>query len=134
MDASEVEDDEVEEEMDYALQMEHLEEEVKTEHAKKSKYHSLAHIAPTSVIVERLFSRAKLIMTPHRRCMDPSTLEMLILLRYNKDLWNASTLDEVIEAFASERLERKRAREEEEAKLREEYFQRRRIAVESDNE
>ena len=117
LDASEVEDDEVEEEMDYALQMEHLEEEAKTEHEKKSKYRSLAHIAPTSVIVERLFSRAKLIMTPHRRCMDASTLEMLILLRYNIDLWNASTLDEVIEAFASERLERKRAREEEEANL-----------------
>ena len=78
----------------------------------------MAHIAPTSVIVERLFSRAKLIMTPHRRCMDASTLEMLILLRYNIDLWNASTLDEVIEAFASERLERKRAREEVEADLR----------------
>jgi hypothetical protein len=52
----------------------------------KSSYRSVAHVCPTSVIVERLFSRAKLVMTPHRRHMDPSTLEMLLLLRTNKDM------------------------------------------------
>ena len=78
----------------------------------KSKYRSLSHISPTSVVVERLFSRAKLIMTPHRRHMDPSTLEMLLLLRYNKDTWDPFTLDAAKASFIAERETRKRAREE----------------------
>ena len=32
-------------------------------------------------------------MRPHRRLMDPSTLEMLVLLRFNKDLWDEQELD-----------------------------------------
>ena len=51
------------------------------------------HITPTSNIVERLFSRCGIIMRPHRRLMDPSTLEMLIMLRFNKDLWDAHEVD-----------------------------------------
>ena len=34
-----------------------------------------------------LFSRTKLVMTDHRKLMDPSTLETLIMLRMNKELW-----------------------------------------------
>ena len=36
------------------------------------------------------------IMTDFRRCMDPSTLEMLLILKYNKDLWDACTVDQII--------------------------------------
>ena len=54
-----------------------------------SRNKPMDHITPTSSIVERLFSRCGIIMRPHRRLMDPSTLEMLIMLRYNKDLWGA---------------------------------------------
>lgn len=43
--------------------------------AKKTNYAPMSHISATSNFVERLFSRAKLVMTPQRRCMDPSTLE-----------------------------------------------------------
>jgi len=43
-------------------------------------------LAVTSVIVERLFSRCGIIMRPHRRLMDLSTVETLIMLRFNKDL------------------------------------------------
>ena len=53
---------------------------------KQFPYRSLLHISPTSNIVERLFSRCGIIMRPHRRLMDPSTLEMLVLLRFNGDL------------------------------------------------
>ena len=130
----ETQDEEAEEVVEYAVQIQQLEEAAKAETAKKCKYRSLDHIAPTSVIVERLFSRAKLIMTPHRRCMDPSTLEMLLLLRYGKDLWSESTVDEVLRELAADRLERRRAREEQEAQLRQEFFQRRRVAIESDGE
>ena len=59
-------------------------------------YRSLMHISPTSNIVERLFSRAGIIMRPHRRLMDPSTLEMLLLLRFNKDLWDEREIEEVM--------------------------------------
>ena len=73
-------------------------------------------------------------MTPHRRCMDFSTLEMLLLLRYGKDLWSESTVDEALRELAADKLERRRAREEQEAQLRQEFFQRRRVAIESDGE
>jgi hypothetical protein len=79
---------------------------------KRSKYRPLLHLCPTSVVVERLFSRAKLIMTPNRRRMDPSTLEMLLLLRCNKDLYDARTVDEAIASCKSVNKEdncRKRA-------------------------
>lgn len=69
---------------------------VRNKIAKKSAYRSLDHVATTSNIVERLFSRAGIIMRPHRRCMDPSTLEIIIMLRMNKDLWSASTIDDII--------------------------------------
>ena len=62
-------------------------------HKKSCPYRSMDHITPTSNIVERLFSRCGIIMRPHRRLMDPSTLEMLIMLRFNKDLWDAHEVD-----------------------------------------
>ena len=43
--------------VEYALRMEQLEEVAKAETVRKCKYRSLAHVAPTSVVVERLFSR-----------------------------------------------------------------------------
>jgi len=62
----------------------------------KAIYRSLAHVCPTSVMVERLFSDAKHIMTDIRRHMDPSTLDMLLILKHNKDLWNAKTIDDIL--------------------------------------
>ena len=52
-------------------------------HAKKINYKSMNHVSSTSNTIERLFSRAKLVMTSQRRCMDPSTLEAILMLRYN---------------------------------------------------
>ncbi len=49
-----------------------------------AQYESTAHVSPTSNICEFLFSRAKLVMRPRRRLMDPSTLETLLMLRMNK--------------------------------------------------
>ena len=37
-----------------------------------------SHVSATSVIVEQLFSRCGIIMRPHRRLMDPYTLELLV--------------------------------------------------------
>ena len=76
-------------------------EEGKNEYeSKRTKlqppYKSTLHISPTSNIVERLFSRCGIIMRPHRRLMDPSTLEMLIMLRFNRDLWDERDVDIVM--------------------------------------
>ncbi len=60
----------------------------KKEREKKFPYRSTAHISPTSVFVESLLSRCGIIMRPHRRLMDPSTVEMLVMLRFNRDLWD----------------------------------------------
>ena len=64
---------------------------------KASKYRSMNHIAPTSNIVERLFSRAKLVMTDQRKIMAPYRLELLLFLRCNKILWSAATVDLIFE-------------------------------------
>ena len=52
-------------EEDFTEMIARLEEEAMAPKTK-SKYRSLSHISPTSVVVERLFSRAKLIMIPHQ--------------------------------------------------------------------
>ena len=77
-------------------------EEVQERRAKQqrvwvSAYRFTNHVSPTSNIVERLFSRAKLIMRPHRKHMSPWNLELLLLLRFNKVLWGAQTIQQIIE-------------------------------------
>lgn len=80
-----------------------------------SGYRSTLHVSPTSNIVERLFSRASIIMRPHRRCMDPSTCEMLIMLRCNKDIWNQKTLQDIIDKKKEANREAARKRAEDRA-------------------
>jgi hypothetical protein len=63
---------------------------------KEFPYRSTMHVCATSVIVERLFSRCGIIMRPHRRLMDPSTMEMLVMLRFNRDLWDEVLVDAAI--------------------------------------
>jgi hypothetical protein len=65
-------------------------------HKKTCPYRSMDHISATSNIVESLFSRCRIIMGSQRRLMDPSTLEMLIMPRINKDLWDAREVDEAM--------------------------------------
>jgi hypothetical protein len=80
-----------------------------------SGYRSTLHVSPTSNIVERLFSRASIIMRAHRRCMDPSTCEMLIMLRCNKDMWTQRTLQDIIDKKKAENREKVRKRIEDRA-------------------
>ena len=67
-----------------------------------TKYNSTNHVCGHTVIVESLFSTAGHIMTPSRKHMDPSTFEMLLLLKVNKDMYNSLTLDECIEELSKE--------------------------------
>ena len=82
--------------------IESINEEYDTQVLKKAKtefpYKSTNHCVSTSVMVETLFSRCGIIMRPHRRCMDPSTLERLVFLRSNKDLWGEEQVDQVMKS------------------------------------
>ena len=51
-------------------------------------YRSVAHVLPTSNIVERLFSESKYVMTDSRKHMNPEHLNEIMVLRYHKAHWN----------------------------------------------
>ncbi len=54
------------------------------------------HINPTTNMCERLFSRARLIMSHLRQSMSPHHLEILLLLKANITLWNALTVQDFL--------------------------------------
>ena len=58
----------------------------------KLRYKDINWIPPTSNIVERLFSRAKLNLTDLRSRMEPRTFEALLYLHCNESLWDQSLL------------------------------------------
>jgi len=61
-----------------------------------SRYRRFDHVSVTSNVVERLFSRAKIIMNPYRKHMDPFHLELLLFLRYNKEYWDAEDIERLM--------------------------------------
>ncbi len=100
-----------EEEGDEEIDLSYLDEtlnnaaaELKKRHKKSCSYRSMDHISPTSNIIELLFSRCGILMIPHKRLMDPSTLEMLIMLRFNKKFWDAREVDIALRRAASHSL------------------------------
>jgi hypothetical protein len=76
----------VEEEEEGLSLQEKLLNKVEAKKSRFNKYRSTLRVSATSNIVERLFGRAKLVMTDRRKHMDPSTLKMILILRVNKDL------------------------------------------------
>ena len=68
-----------------------------------SKYVDTRFVLETSNVCEQLFSKAKHIMTPTRRRMDPSTLESILLLKINSDLWDAELVQEILDEEEAER-------------------------------
>ena len=61
-----------------------------------AEYDDCAWIPATSNIVERLFSRAKLTLGTSRKHMDPVTLEMILLLTVNRNLWSVKVVHDII--------------------------------------
>ena len=57
------------------------------------EYIDLSWIPSTSDVVERLFSKAKYILTDHRASMHPKTLEAILMLKENRSLWSAVLMD-----------------------------------------
>ncbi|KAG6946189.1 hypothetical protein JG687_00016845, partial [Phytophthora cactorum] len=54
-----------------------------------SRFIDLRWIPSTSNGVERLFSTAGLVLTGRRQRMHPTTLKTLVLLEFNRKLWDA---------------------------------------------
>lgn len=59
-------------------------------------YHDTAYVSPTSNIVERLFSRAKLNWSAIRASMSPANLENLLLLQANRSRWNLQSFYKIV--------------------------------------
>ena len=67
--------------------------------ASDSKYRSTNHVSPTTNIVERANSQAKLIMTNLRDSLLPETLNMIMILKHNKSLWLAeNSVQEILDS------------------------------------
>jgi hypothetical protein len=62
---------------------------------KASKYMDLKFVIPDSNLCERLFSRAKIILSERRKAIVPYHLEALLFLKYNKKLWDENTIAKV---------------------------------------
>ena len=60
-----------------------------------SEYENTLWIPPDSNAVERLFSRAKLVLTPKRMSMLPLHLEVVLFIHLNRQFWNESTVQEI---------------------------------------
>ncbi|KAG2792530.1 hypothetical protein PC111_g23423 [Phytophthora cactorum] len=60
-----------------------------------SRFIDLPWIPSTSNDVERLFSTAGIVLTDRRQRMHPTTLETLILLEFNRKLWDADVVLEI---------------------------------------
>lgn len=63
---------------------------------KVSIYRSTRHCTCTSNVCERLFSLAKLLLSPLRKSMSPDTLNMLLVLKANKQLWTDARIIQII--------------------------------------
>ncbi|RHY86780.1 hypothetical protein DYB37_007680 [Aphanomyces astaci] len=57
-------------------------------------YEDLLCVLPTSNIVERMFSKAKLVFAPLRQRMTPESLEITMFLGANRAYWNVTTVEE----------------------------------------
>lgn len=61
-----------------------------------SSYYDLRFIPPTSNVVERLFSNARLVLTDYRKSMTPYSFECVMFLKCNRKQWNISTVMKLV--------------------------------------
>ena len=64
------------------------EEEKQRNSIDKPMYRNTSYIPPTSVYVERFFSKCKYLLTDHRSNLSENTMETIMLLKANDSLWN----------------------------------------------
>ena len=78
---------------DFALNL--LKRSKKRKLSAGSKYIDLTQIPPTSNIVERLFSAARLVLTDYRKSMDDYSFECLMFLKTNNTFWDLALFNEI---------------------------------------
>ena len=61
-------------------------------------------ISPTTVVVERLFSKCKNVMTCDRRRMHPRIFEAIVFLKENEAWWDIQTVQAMLSKQFDERL------------------------------
>ncbi|KAE9285139.1 hypothetical protein PR003_g26668 [Phytophthora rubi] len=91
-------DDEEEENLSFAERL------LRVKGRKQSKFIDLRWIPPTSNDVERLFSKAGLVLTDRRQSLHPTTLETLVMLEYNRSLWDAELVAMAIKSNKRQRV------------------------------
>ena len=81
-------------------------EEQQKKRSRVSKYRSTAHVTPVSCICEQTDSISKHIMSDARKQLNPTSLEMLLILKLNSDLWDERSVNAVIKRSDPQRTER----------------------------
>ena len=61
------------------------------------RYFNLSYIPPTSNVVERLFSSARLVLTDYRKSMTDYTFECVMFLKLNSEKWNVDSVAKLLE-------------------------------------
>jgi hypothetical protein len=69
---------------------------------KKTEYHLLKYVPPTSNVVERLFSITKSTLGLHRHRISPFDFEDLSFLRLNRSYWNAKVVKNAVKKIEKE--------------------------------
>ena len=62
----------------------------------QNEFIDLSFIPPTSNIVERRFSAARLVLTDYRKSMALYTFECVMFLKMNRNLWDASLVSSIV--------------------------------------
>jgi len=84
---------------DYADRALRVAKQQKRRRVSASKYRSTDHMSPTTNIVERANSHAKLIIIHRRSSMSPDTVNMLMILKHNRSLWPSdTTIQEILDS------------------------------------
>ena len=95
------EDDEAE--VGYAEKILQSAQKLKKRKVEISKYRCTSHVVCTSNTCERLFSAAKLIISVLRKRMHPTTLNMLLFLKANRQLWpDASIFQSILNEYGDD--------------------------------
>jgi hypothetical protein len=60
------------------------------------QHRTTIHVVPQSNLCKRLFSHAKIIMSGRRKHMKPQTLNEVLLLKANRQLWGPGLIQEIL--------------------------------------
>ena len=60
------------------------------------EYLNLNFVPPTSNVVERLFSNARLVLTDYRKSLTPYTFECVMFLKINRNFWDLDLVAKIV--------------------------------------